>query len=103
MDRVLLEKLTGSQLVKNFSLFSRARTFIFAFTSARHLSVSGARSIQSIPPIPHLEDPSLYYPPIYAHVLPSGVFLSGFPTKTLYIPYFPPCVLHTLLVLFFTI
>jgi hypothetical protein len=37
---VLLEKLTGSQLVKKFPAFYGTRTFITAFTRARHLSLS---------------------------------------------------------------
>jgi hypothetical protein len=36
---VLLEKLTGSQLIKNFPAFYGTRRFISAFTSARHLSL----------------------------------------------------------------
>jgi len=39
-SRVLLEKLTCSQLVKKFPAFYRLRKFITAFTSARHLSLS---------------------------------------------------------------
>jgi len=39
-NRVLLEKLTGSQLVKKFLAFYGTRKFITAFTSARHLSLS---------------------------------------------------------------
>jgi 1,4-dihydroxy-2-naphthoate octaprenyltransferase len=39
-SRVLLEKLTGSQLVKKFPAFCRTRRFITAFASARHLSLS---------------------------------------------------------------
>jgi len=50
--RVLLEKLTDSQLVKKFPEFYGTRKFITAFTRSRHLSLSCARSIQSIPPIP---------------------------------------------------
>ena len=38
-DRVLLEKLTGFQLVKKFPAFYGTRRFITAFTSARHLSL----------------------------------------------------------------
>jgi hypothetical protein len=49
-SRVLLEKLTGSQLIKKFSAFYGTRRFITEFTSARHLSLSWASSIQSIPP-----------------------------------------------------
>jgi hypothetical protein len=48
--RVLLEKLTGYQLVKKFTSIYETRRFITAFTSARHLSLSWARSIQSTPP-----------------------------------------------------
>jgi hypothetical protein len=40
LSRVLLEKLTGSQLVKKFPAFYRTRRFITAFTSARHLTLS---------------------------------------------------------------
>jgi hypothetical protein len=39
-SRVLLEKLTGSQLVKKFPAFYGTRRFITAFTNARHLSLS---------------------------------------------------------------
>jgi hypothetical protein len=46
---VLLEKLTGSQLVKKFPTFYGTRKFITAFTSACHLSLSWARSSQSTP------------------------------------------------------
>ena len=38
--RVLLVKLTGLQLVKNFSAFHGTRRFITALTSVRHLSLS---------------------------------------------------------------
>jgi hypothetical protein len=47
---VLLEKLKGSRLVKKFRAFYGTRRFITAFTSARHLSLSWAGSIQSTPP-----------------------------------------------------
>jgi len=47
-SRVLLEKLTGFQLVKKFPSFPGA--LITAFTCARHLSLSRARSIQFMPP-----------------------------------------------------
>ena len=57
-SRILLEKLTGSQLVKRFPAFDGTRKFITAFTSACHLSLSSARSIQSCPHIPLPEVPS---------------------------------------------
>jgi hypothetical protein len=47
-SRVLLEKLTVCQLIKKFPAFYGNRRFITAFTSARHLSLSWASSIQSI-------------------------------------------------------
>ena len=50
--RVLLEKLTGLQLVKKFPAFYGARRFITALTSVRHLSLSWASPIQSINPHP---------------------------------------------------
>jgi hypothetical protein len=39
-SRVLLEKLTGLQLVKKFPAFYGTGRFVTAFTSARHLSLS---------------------------------------------------------------
>jgi hypothetical protein len=39
-SRVLLEKLTGLQLVKKFPAFYGTRRFLTALTSARHLSLS---------------------------------------------------------------
>ena len=52
--RVLLEKLTGLQLVKKFPAFHGTRKFITALTSVRHLSLSWASPIQSIYPLSHL-------------------------------------------------
>ena len=50
--RVLLDKLTGLQLVKKFPAFHRTRRFITAHTSVRNLSLSWASPIQSIYPHP---------------------------------------------------
>ena len=50
--RVLLEKLTGLQLVKKFPAFHGSRRFITALTSVYHLSLSWASPIQSINPHP---------------------------------------------------
>jgi len=44
----VLEKLTGSQLVKNFPVFCGTRRFITALTSAGQLSLRWARLIQSM-------------------------------------------------------
>ena len=46
-NKVLFEKLSGPQLVKNFPAFYGTRMSIVAYTSSRHLSVSSARSIPS--------------------------------------------------------
>jgi len=51
-SRFLLEKLTGLKLVKKFPTFYVTRRFITAFTTARHLSLSWANLIQSLPPHP---------------------------------------------------
>jgi len=51
-SRVLLEKLTGLQLVKKFPSFYGTRRFITAFISARQVSLSEASVIQSTPSHP---------------------------------------------------
>jgi len=57
-SRVILEKITGSHLVQKFLAFYGTRRFITAFTSAGHLFLPRASSVQSItPPIPLPEDP----------------------------------------------
>ena len=50
--RDILEKLTGSHLVKKFPTFYGTRRFITAFTRARHLFLSWATSIDSMPSHP---------------------------------------------------
>ena len=75
--RVLLEKLTGLQLVKKFPAFHGTRRLITALTSVRHLSLSWASPMQSINPHPtswrsililsthlHLGLPSGSFPPV---------------------------------------
>jgi hypothetical protein len=56
MQQVLPEKLTGPQLVKKFPALYETRRFITAITTARHLSLSWAKPIQSTPLIPFLEN-----------------------------------------------
>jgi len=51
-SRVLLEKLTVTQLVKKFPAFHRRQRFITVFTTVRHWSLSWARWIPSTPPHP---------------------------------------------------
>jgi hypothetical protein len=51
-SKVLLEKLTGLQLVKKFPTLYGIWRLITAFTSARQMCLSWASSIESIPPHP---------------------------------------------------
>ena len=81
---VFLTKLNGLQLVKKFPAFYGTRRFITAFTSSRQLSLSRANSIQSIPPQATSWWPNLILSSQLRLGLPSGLFLSGLPTKTLY-------------------
>ena len=87
---VLLEKLTGFQLVKKFPAFYGTRKFITAFTSARHLSLSWTSSIPSTPAHPTSWRSILILSSHQRLGLPSGLFPLGFPTKTLYTPLFSP-------------
>jgi len=52
-SRVILEKLNGSQILKKFPAFNGTRRFVTGFTSARHLSLSHIRPIQSMAPHPN--------------------------------------------------
>ena len=82
-SRVLLEKLTSFQLVEKFPAFYGTRRFITSFTSPCHLSLSWANSIQSIPPHSIPWGSILILSPHLRLRLPSGLFPSGFATKTL--------------------
>jgi len=84
-NKVLLEKLTGSQLVKKFPIFYGMWKFITAFTRVRHLSLSWTSSIQSMPPHPTYWRFILILSSHLRLGLPSGLFPSDFPTKALYI------------------
>ena len=88
--RVLLEKLTGLQLVKKFPAFHGTRRFITAITSLRHLSLSWASPIQSIYPHPTSWRSVLILSTHLRLGLPSGLLPSGFPTKNLYTPLSSP-------------
>ena len=101
--RVLLEKLTGLQLVKKFPAFHGTRRFITALTSVRNLSLSWASPIHSIYPHPtSWRSVLILYPHLYL-CLPSGLPPSGFPTKTLYTPSPHPYAPHGQPISFFSI
>ena len=80
------EKLTGLHLVNKFPAFHGTRMFITALTSDRHLSLSWASPIQSIYPHPTSWISIIILPAHLRLGLPSGLFPSGFPSKTLYTP-----------------
>ena len=77
--RVLLEKLTGLQLVKKFLAFHGTRRFITALTSLRQLSLSWASPIHSIYPHPTSWRSILILSTHLRLGLPSGLFPSSFP------------------------
>ena len=102
-SRVHFEKLTDSQPAKKFPAFYGSRRFITAITSARHLSLSWASSIQSILPHPNSWRSILILSYHLGMGLPSGLFPSGFLTKTLYAPLLSSYVLHAPPISFFSI
>ena len=85
-SRVLLEKLTRSQLVKKFPETYGTRRFLTIFTSVHQLSLSWARSVQSMPLHPTSWRCILILFFLLCQVLAGYLFLSGFPTKTVYVP-----------------
>ena len=101
--RVLLEKLTGLQLVKKFPTFHGTRRFITALTSVRHLALSWASPIRSIYPRPTSWKPILVLSTHLRLGLPSRLLPSGFPSKTLYTPSPHPYAPHAQPISFFSI
>jgi hypothetical protein len=84
-SRILLKKLTVSELVNKFLAFYGTLNVITEFTTVRHLFISWARSNQ---PMPHSTcwRSILMLSSRLRLGLPSGLFPSGFPTKTFYKP-----------------
>ena len=90
--RVLLEKLTGLQLLKKFRAFHGTRRFITALTSVRHLSLSWASPIQSVYPHPTSCRSILILSTHLRLCLPSGLLPLRFPQQD---PIHPPLLTHT--------
>jgi len=88
--RVLLEQLTGLQLVNKLPAFHGTRKFITALTSVHQLSLSWASPIQSTCPHPTSWRSILILSTHLRLGLPSGLLPSGFPTKNLYTPLSSP-------------
>ena len=93
--------MTVSQLVNKFPALYGTPRFITALTSVRHLSLSWDRPIQSTYQHPTSWRSILILSSHLRLGLPSGLFPSGFPTKTLYTPLFSPiratCPAHLIL------
>ena len=73
-------------LIKKFPAFYGTRNFITILTTARHLFLSWANSIQSPQPLPTSSRSILTLSSHLRLGLPNGLFPSGFPTKTLCTP-----------------
>ena len=89
--RVLLEQLTGLQLVKKFPAFHRTRRFITALTSVRQLSQSWASPIQSVYPHPTSCRSILIFSTHLWLGFPSGLF----PSRSHQDPIRPSLLIHT--------
>ena len=75
-----------SQLFRTFPAYYGTWMFITVFTSACHLFLSWTISNQSMPPHPTSCRPILILSSHLRLGFPSGLFPSGFPTKTLHTP-----------------
>jgi len=89
---VLLEKLTGLQLVKKFPAFHGTRRFITALISFCYLSLSWASPIHSIYPHPTSWRSILILSTHLLLRLPSGLLLFGLPHEN---PIHQPLLNHT--------
>ena len=101
-NRALLQKLTGSHLVKNLPEFYGTRRLITASTSARHLSLSWATSIQSMPSNPTSWRSVLILSSHLRLALPSDPFPQVSPPKlyihlSLYTVHVPPISFFSIL------
>ena len=89
--------------IQEFPAFYGTRRFITALTSVRHPSLSWASPIQSTYPHPTSWKSILILSTHLRLGLPSGLFPSSFPTKTLYTPSPHPQAPHAQPISFFSI
>ena len=105
-SRVLLEKPNGLLLLNKFPSIYGILRFITALKGARHLSLSWGTSTQSIPSHPTSWRSILILSSHLSLGLPSGLFPSDLPAKTLYTPLLSliraTCPVHLILLDFIT-
>ena len=98
---VLLEKANRFSASQEIPLILWNKQFHYCICSARHLSLTRARSIQCMTPHPIVWRCILTLSSHLYLGLPSGLFHSGLPTKTLYTPLLSPiratCSSHLIL------
>ena len=102
-SRVLLQKLTGSQLVKKSPAFYRTWSSLPYSQVPAICPLSWASSTQSIPPHPTSPRSILILSSHLCLGLPSGHYPSGFPSKTQYTPLLSPYAPHAPPISFFSI
>ena len=106
LSRVLIEKLTGSAASQEIPRIFGTPRFITVLTSARHLSLSWANSIQSPQPPPISWRSILILSSHPRLGLTNGLFPSGYLTRNLYTPLLSPirttCPAHLILLDFTT-